>query len=219
MSRVLAPAGPTYQRLSLSILGRYTIANWYDASGKLREFACRTMSMSPWSVTLAVPVVGMLGKPVTAYLEPFGRLDGPIAGVQGRAFEMSIEAPESKRAEIEAKLRWLRGNKENRLADKRAGTRIVPRSPHSVLILHEGTTLPCLVMDMSVTGAAVSADLEPEIGQPLAVGKVVGRVVRKFSEGFAVRFLQRQDPATLERLVMYHALDRTKSPPRALVAT
>jgi hypothetical protein len=46
---------------------------------------------------------------------------------------------------------------------------------------------------------AVSADLYPEIGTPLAVGKMIGRVVRRFAEGFAIEFLGREDLSDVER--------------------
>jgi hypothetical protein len=55
---------------------------------------------------------------------------------------------------------------------------------------------------MSVTGAAVSSELQPEIGTPLAVGRTVGRVVRHFSEGFAVRFIEQQQRERLERVII-----------------
>ena len=44
----------------------------------------------------------------------------------------------------------------------------------------------------------MSADVQPAIGTPLAVGTVVGRVVRWLEVGFAVRFSIEQDAQTLE---------------------
>jgi hypothetical protein len=55
---------------------------------------------------------------------------------------------------------------------------------------------------MSVSGAAVSADIVPEIGMPLALGKVVGRVRRRFPEGFAIQFIETQDLETLEERLL-----------------
>jgi hypothetical protein len=62
--------------------------------------------------------------------------------------------------------------------------------------------VPCFVIDISVSGAAVSADISPEIGTPLAVGWVVGRVVRFVPGGFAVRFVELQDRQAVEALVI-----------------
>jgi hypothetical protein len=54
---------------------------------------------------------------------------------------------------------------------------------------------------VSASGIAVFADVSPPMGTPIAVGKVVGRVVRHFNDGFAVHFSQLQDLATVEDLV------------------
>jgi len=55
------------------------------------------------------------------------------------------------------------------------------------------------VIDFSDCGVAVSADLYPDVGTPLAVGKMIGRVVRRFAEGFAVEFLGQESLADVER--------------------
>jgi len=57
-------------------------------------------------------------------------------------------------------------------------------------LLADGTVRTCFIIDVSVTGAAVSTDFVPEIGTVLAVGKAVGRVSRHFDGGFAVQFIQ-----------------------------
>ena len=48
----------------------------------------------------------------------------------------------------------------------------------------------------------MSADIQPKIGMPLAVGACVGRVVRLLPQGFAVKFVEQQNRNELERLVM-----------------
>jgi hypothetical protein len=59
----------------------------------------------------------------------------------------------------------------------------------------------CFVIDMSVSGAAVSADVQPEIGTPLAVGACIGRVVRLLPDGFAVKFVEQQSRNDFERRI------------------
>jgi hypothetical protein len=44
--------------------------------------------------------------------------------------------------------------------------------------------------------------LQPEIGTPLAVGACVGRVVRIFPTGFAVKFVERQNQRDLDGLIL-----------------
>jgi hypothetical protein len=74
----------------------------------------------------------------------------------------------------------------------------------------DGTIRSCFVIDMSVSGAAVSAEVQPPIGMPLAIGACVGRVVRLLPDGFAVKFVEQQNRHGLERRVM-----RPAPPPAA----
>ena len=49
--------------------------------------------------------------------------------------------------------------------------------------------------------AAISADYEPVRGEPLAVGKILARVVRKLDVGFAVHFDTLQPADEIEDLL------------------
>ena len=61
--------------------------------------------------------------------------------------------------------------------------------------------LPCLVIDLSSSGAAISVDHEPVVGEPLAVGKILARVVRKLDVGFAVKFITPEERETVEEML------------------
>jgi hypothetical protein len=116
-------------------------------------------------------------------------------------FVMDIIAPKHERIKLAAKIEWYEKHKNHDIEDHRRSVRIIPKNPYSTLVLADGTTTDCLVKDVSASGIAVSADLSPPIGTPVAVGKVVGRVVRHFNDGFAVQFAQLQDLATVEDLI------------------
>ena len=104
------------------------------------------------------------------------------------------------REKFASKLTWLeKKQKEPSLADLRKDARIIPTTPHSIMTLADGTTQPCLVIDMSPSGVAVSAQLQPLIGTPLAVGACIGRVVRLLPFGFAVKFIEPLNRNELER--------------------
>jgi hypothetical protein len=188
-------------RIMVSIPGRYSLTSRRDQQGNRREFACRAVSMSTQAIVLATPVGGPVGERVIAHIERFGRLDGSITRVLDRGFIMSITATPEERDKITEKLVWLEKHKNLELPDNRASQRIVPENPNSTLTLADGTRITCFVIDISFTGVAVSADIFPEIGTAMAVGKVVGRVVRRFTEGFAVQFVDPQIPRHLERLI------------------
>jgi hypothetical protein len=60
----------------------------------------------------------------------------------------------------------------------------------------------CFVIDVSASGVAVASELQPPLGMPLAIGSCIGRVVRVFPAGFAVRFVELQDIDALMRLIV-----------------
>lgn len=83
-----------------------------------------------------------------------------------------------------------------------ADERTVPTNPYSKMILPDGRVASCFVLDLSVSGAAISADTVPEIGTVLAIGSFVGRIVRHFDSGFAVQFVERQNRDTVEAMLI-----------------
>jgi len=203
LSRLDVVASPRPEtRIMVSIPGRYSLASRLNERGNRRVFACRAVNMSPTAVALAVPVTAAAGERVIAHIERFGKIDGSIIRVLERGFVMSVKASAEERARIEDKLIWLDKHKNLELPDNRQSERIVPHNPSSTLSLGDGTRLSCFVIDMSATGAAVSAEYYPEIGEVVAVGKAVGRVVRHFREGFAIQFVRPLSAGNVEHTLI-----------------
>jgi hypothetical protein len=189
--------------VDLRMGGRYSLASRRDALGKRREFACRTTRVSPFQMIVDAPVLAPAGERVISYFDEFGKLDGWISGTVEGGFLIDLAVSRERREKLAGTLVWLeKKQKDAALLDARAQKRIIPEKPHSTLIFADGSTLGCFVIDMSPSGAAVSADIVPEIGTPLAVGRSVGRVIRHFAEGFAVKFVQVHDMDNLEHMVI-----------------
>jgi hypothetical protein len=189
-------------RIIVSIAAHYVLANRRDNHGNRREFACRIVDISSQAMTLLVPVNGALGERVIVHSEEFGKLEGGIIRLLDRGFIMQIALSDEGRKNFAIKIDWYEKNKNHDLDDNREHKRLIPKNPHSKLVFTDGSVLECFVIDMSVSGVAVSADIQPEIGMPLAVGKLVGRVVRHLEDGFAVQFVTLQDPEGLEQALM-----------------
>ena len=189
-------------RVIMSMPGTYSLSSIRDDNGKRREFACRAINMSSRAMMVACPVKGPVGDRAIAYFRSFGKLSGRIVRVLEGGFVMGLAMSEEARGRFAARLAWMEDHKNLDLHDKRIHARMVPREPFSMLTFADASVLSCLVMDMSVTGAAISADVVPEVGTLLAVGRIAARVRRHFPEGFAVEFLDDQDPASLERLLL-----------------
>jgi hypothetical protein len=186
----------------LRLGGRYCLANRRDQQGNRREFACRTSKVSPFKMMIDVPVTGNIGERVISYFGEFGKLDGWITESLKGGFMFELAVTHAAREQLASKMSWLDKQQRDAVVNARAQQRIIPAVPHSELIFADGTIETCLVIDMSASGVAVSADTQPALGTPLAVGRAVGRVVRHFREGFAVKFVELQERARLERVII-----------------
>jgi hypothetical protein len=189
--------------VSVTVGGNYSLHNRYDHRGKLRNFACRTTRVSPFRMIVEVPVVGRVGDRLTTYFSEFGEFEGSISDTRQGSFLLELEMPQPRRVWMAEKLAWLEKKQKDRaIQEARHDARLVPQTSHSTLTLADGTIHPCFIIDVSPSGVAVSAEYEPLIGTPLAVGSCIGRVVRQFPNGFAVKFVQKLDRNDVMRLIL-----------------
>ena len=188
--------------VDIKMAGSYVLPNWYDPQGKLRTFACRTTRVSPFRMIVDVPVVGKVGDTLTSYFQDFGNLEGEISDVMTGGFLLELKMAQAMRAKIADKLVWLeKKHKEPEIIDSRKDARFVPKAPHSRVTLADGSVYACFIIDVSLSGIAVSSELQPAVGTPLAVGACVGRVIRLLPHGFAVKFVKKQDRDELNALL------------------
>ncbi len=190
--------------VNIAVTGRYSLQRrWYDADGKLRSFACRTTRVSPFRMIVQVPVLGHVGERVSSYFPDFGEVEGVISDTMRGSFLVEMEMTAAHRARLAEKLSWLeKKQRDSTVQDVREDARIIPPTSHTVMILADGTVHGCFIIDISSSGAGISAEVQPPIGTPLAIGGCVGRVVRLFETGFAVRFIERRDVDDLSRLIV-----------------
>jgi hypothetical protein len=189
-------------RILVSIAAQYTLTDWCDSRSYRRKFACRLIGISSREATLLAPVAGPVGGRVITHCDEFGKLDGSIARLLDRGFVVRIAATERERRKLAARIEGFEKIKNYDIFDRRAHKRIVPINPSSILFLADGSQMDCFIIDISTTGAAVSADIQPEIGTPLAIGSLIGRVVRHLDDGFAVQFLQNVHVESLEQKLL-----------------
>lgn len=193
--------------VEVTVSGSYSLPRWYDCEGKLRTFACRTKRVSPFRMLVDVPVVGKIGERVTSYFQDFGEFQCTISATLKSGFLMELDMTRARRAWMSEKLTWLeKKQKDASVLELRHDARFVPQVPHTFLTLADGSTHPCFIIDVSTAGVAVSSEYDPPVGTPLAVGACVGRVIRKFGHGFAVKFAEKQQRDDLVRLVVRQAV-------------
>jgi hypothetical protein len=197
--------------------GTYMLHRWYDPQGRLRTLACRTTRVSPFRMIIDVPVVGRIGDRITSYFGEFGEFEGNISDTRQGRILLELEMTPEKREWMAEKLTWLeKRQKDPSVQDARKAARYIPQVPHTTLTLADGRVTTCFIIDVSPTGVAVSSEVQPPIGMPLAIGCCVGRVVRIFETGFAVKFVEKQDLNDLSRLIV--RIHETTSEPMQMVA-
>jgi len=192
------------------LFGSYTLASRHDLpSDQPRVFACRARSASTRQIVVTAPVIGKAGEQLTAHFDELGLLTGHLSQISADGFTIALDLSDSDRAALGAKLDWLKrrgihGSKIDRRQDKRVR---LPK-PRTILLLPDGRSLVGLIIDASIGGVAVSADLLPAKGMPLAVGSVLGRVVRLLPTGFAVQFAKVQVLQDLARSLGPQSADK-----------
>lgn len=180
-----------FQRVRVHLLGRYMLPD-------RREFPCQVINMSPGGLAMLAPGIGRVGDRVIVYLDHIGRVEGRITRIIDSGFAMNISATPRKRDKLASQLTWLANRDILNLPEDRRHDRIVPRNPIAILTLEDGTRITCRILDLSMSGAAVSAEKTPPLQSRVALGKVLARVVRSLEEGFALEFIHEQHADTLE---------------------
>ena len=188
--------------VKVTVDGSYTLPNWYDPEGRLRTFACRTTRVSPFRMIVDVPVVGKIGDRLTSYFEEFGKFEGCITDTMNGSFLYELEMTRAMREKLADKLTWIeKKQKDPSLLEARDNPRFVPSAPHAVLTLADGSLRGCFIIDVSLSGAAVSSEVQPPVGMPLAIGACIGRVIRHLPNGFAIKFVESYRQSDLLRLI------------------
>lgn len=185
------------QRQISGVTGRYILGAQHMIPG-LNVFACRLKSISASAFVAAAPVAGVVGDTVTADFAPFGTLHGKIVRHAADGFVVELSGD---RADLARKIEQYQHRVWSGPSEKRGEERFMPGEPRSVIQFSGGRVLPCLVIDYSASGVAVSADVELVEGDLVTVGQVAGRVVRGFDVGFAVQFNELQSAEEVEQLL------------------
>ena len=188
----LIPDRRRHRRVRLRLLGRFMRADE-------REYPCQVINISAGGIALKAPVAGEIGERVVCYIDEIGRIEGEIVRTFAEGFAVRIHATAHKREKLASQLTWLINRDKLNLANLRAHDRYPPNKPHTTITYSDGTSTPCRVLDISLSGASVAVDPRPVRGQEVTLGRMRGRVVRHHEQGVGIQFVDIQDPAALQR--------------------
>jgi hypothetical protein len=183
-----------FQHVQLSLLGRCMFMD-------RRECPCQLVEISPGDATFISPICGEDGDKVIAYIDDIGRLEGVIAEKNDDGFVMAISASPRKRDKLADVLTWLANRHVLSLAEDRRHLRRTPKRSDSIIALADGTTHTIRVIDMSLSGAALSTKLRPPLGSPVRLGRLGARVVRHFEDGIGIEFMRLMSDTAIENTI------------------
>lgn len=192
IAALIEPDRRRHRRVPLTLLGRFMRSN-------KQEFPCKLIDISVGGASLMSPVSVEDGETIVVYLDQLGGLEGVVVRQFPGGFALQLSTTQHKREKLAAQITWLINRHELDPTEARRHERVVPRNPSSSLTLADGTTRPCQVIDVSISGASLATDLRPAINDEVLLGKLRSRVVRQHGQGIAVRFMDIQQPTALRR--------------------
>jgi hypothetical protein len=154
-----------------------------------QEYPCQSVDISPGGLSLVTPVRGLIGERIVVYLETIGRIEGQIVRHTEHGLALSMTATIRKRDKLASQLTWLCNRQSLGLPEDRRHERIAPRHAAVAVKLANGKEVAGRLIDISLSGAALTLGHRPEIGAAITLGRTPGKVVRHFDGGIAVEFL------------------------------
>jgi hypothetical protein len=170
-----------HARVRIALLGRYMLED-------RREFPCQTIDVSVGGLSLTAPVRGALGERIVCYFDALGRIEGTIIRHLEFGFAMTANMPPAKREKLVNQLTWLVNRKTLGLPEDRRHERIVPNEVNTTIRLPDGAQFSAKIVDISVSGAAVTCTSQAPMGSMVHIGRRPARVVRMFDHGMALEF-------------------------------
>lgn len=183
-----------FQRVKLNLLGRCMFSD-------RRECPCQLTEISPGDAAFVSPFGGELGERIIAYIDSIGRIEGMIIERSEQGFVMAISASQRKRDKLADTLTWLANRQVLNLAEDRRYMRRTPKRSDATVLLPDGTTFNVRVIDMSLSGAALSTSLRPPLGSPIRLGRLGARVVRHFEDGVGIEFMRLMSDTAIEQTI------------------
>ena len=149
-------------------------------------------AVDPDSALFLTPEAVPEGTALIAYIEEIGRVDG-VAGEKAElavpGFWVNFGFSASRLSRFTRHLRFLIHKDRGHAAAERRHTRFEPLDKIARFALPGGPDQHCEVIDISLSGAGLKSRVKPSIGSPISLGRMKGRVVRHFQDGFAIEFL------------------------------
>jgi hypothetical protein len=184
-----------HRRVSIPLLGRFMRAN-------REEYPCKLNDISVGGAAVMAPVAVSEGEPIVAYFDHIGGIEGTVVRTFEGGFAIQFEITAHKREKLASQLTWLLNKDVISGIEQRRHARIPIPGKHARIVLDDGETVDCKLIDVSISGASLGMDMRPPIGSELTLGKLRCRVMRYHERGIGLQFIDIQEPEALRRHFM-----------------
>lgn len=188
----IAPDRRRFKRVSVTLLGRFMREN-------RQEYPCRMVDISVSGAAMMSPLEIPLGERIVAQFDQLGGIEGTVVRQLPGGFALKLVATPHKREKLAAQLILLLNRSHLKDITERRHDRMKPANAMQNLTLTEGLTIPCQVVDFSLSGAFIATPARPEIGVEIRLGNVRCRVVRHRADGIGVQFVEVQHANALRK--------------------
>lgn len=186
-----------FPRVDLTLGARYLLSSGVECGGRVEN-------VSACGCYLTIERTGLPpdpGERVVIYIDKLGRFEGTVARRAGNGFAIDFIISAHKQQRVAQSLERVATGDAAAIEEARRHPRMGADDTATLLRLANGTSAPCKVIDMSLSGASVETHLRPTIGVFVELGRMHARVVRHHETGIAVEFA---DVAESPRAVQQH---------------
>lgn len=128
------------------------------------------------------------GSDVVCYFSELGRVATTVIRHTPDGFAIRFKASQHKKDKLADRLTWLLNREVLALQEDRQAPRYVTEGA-ALVERADGRQVQCRVVDISLSGASFEADGPPPfVGENIRAGNLVGEVVRRSGNMFAIRF-------------------------------
>ena len=191
-SAKIIPDRRRHKRFDIALLGRFMRIN-------KQEYPCKLNDISVGGASMMSPVLPNIKEKIIVYFDQLGGLEGTVVRVIDGGFAVQFTMTQHKREKLAAQITWLVNRQELGGPEDRRHERIALREQTSTLVLPDGASVGCRLLDVSLSGASIGTSARPDIGQEVMLGMMRARVVRRHDLGIGVEFMDIQDPEALRR--------------------
>lgn len=172
----------TYKRREIDLGVRFISREDLETTG-------RVIDISEGGLAMKTDAAADLGDTIVAYPEGLGRLTGKVVRRFEGGVAIQFDLSDTQRAYLKKRIdSALNGETYIRLLENRAHKRIAVNLASEARLVESGAKFPCRIIDISESGAGISAAERPEIGLRIQIGSLKGKVCRHTEEGFAIEF-------------------------------